>query len=69
VTCVSAMSVSPRYVPPLFALESPVLRGFVEGNRGVALPSEGRGHRFESCRVRQFSAIYFLTSQNVFGVC
>ena len=23
-----------------------------------ALPSEGRGHRFESCRVRQFSAVF-----------
>jgi hypothetical protein len=44
---------SPCSVPPIFALKSPVLRGFVEGKRGVALPSEGRGHRFESCRVRQ----------------
>ena len=54
---VRVMSVQPcvrsRHVPPFS-------RGFVgvcsHGN-GYRLPSEGKGHTFESCRVRQFSAI------------
>ena len=56
---VSVQFASPRYVPPLFALETPELRGCRKGNEGVALPSEGRGQRFESSWVRQtFSKTY-----------
>jgi hypothetical protein len=46
------------FVPPDFASETPALRRFREGNRGYVLPSEGRGQRFESSWVRQFSAIF-----------
>lgn len=55
-TPVRASFVSPSFVPPLFALETPEMRAIVEGMRGSALPSEGRGQRFESSWVRQFSA-------------
>jgi hypothetical protein len=60
---------SPCSVPPIFALKSPVLRGFVEGKRGVALPSEGRGRWFESNRVRQFSAIVARTKRTLVQRC
>lgn len=51
---VSVSLASPRSVPPLFALETPELHGVCEGNEGVALPSEGRGQRFESSWVRHY---------------
>jgi hypothetical protein len=61
---VSVMSVLPAFVPPFLASETLDLRGNVEGNRGSALPSEGRGQRFESSWVRQFSATFERGSRN-----
>jgi hypothetical protein len=55
---VRATLVLTAFVPPVFASETPVLRAFVEGNMGRLVPSEGRGQRFESSWVRQFSAIF-----------
>ena len=54
----------PQHAPPLVTLAEPVADarpiGYITGNAPVAqldraLPSEGKGHTFESCRVRQFS--------------
>ena len=42
-----------RSVPPKNAGKAPHHRY----RNALPLPSEGRGHRFESCRVRQFSVI------------
>ena len=49
---VSVMLASPAFVPPFFAPETPRLLGICEGRDGIALPSEGRGQRFESSWVR-----------------
>jgi hypothetical protein len=66
---VSVMFVQTAFVPVNSRQNCEGMRAVCYRKRDSLAPSEGRGHRFESCRVRQFSAIYFLTSQNVFGVC
>lgn len=50
------MFVSPAFVSPVIALETPELRGFCHRTRGVALPSEGRGRWFESNWVRHLKS-------------
>jgi hypothetical protein len=55
---VSASAVLPRQIHGMFRQFAPALRVNRRGKMHRLVSSEGRGHRFESCRVRQFSAIF-----------
>jgi hypothetical protein len=53
-TDVRAMLVLTTFVPPFFARKAAGNADMCRGKPHLKLPSEGRGHRFESCRVRHF---------------